>query len=248
MSILVLTDAFAHVDGHDFSCDTNNVMLRNDVAVLDATTFCSDGWTEQRGGLKSVTFDMSGFWQSAESGAVDPEVFPNLGQTDRVFTVGPSDVLTTTSIGLFNAPGTCYMFRAGHFNYQMFGEIGQLTPFQVSSAGTNGIGSRRGKLIVPKQTVTGTGQVGVALDTAFGFGTTTAYCAVHVFSAGTTITLQLQSDDNLSFSSPTTQATIGPLTAADGTWTQVVGPGSDRYYRLNVSAITGSFSIAAALG
>jgi hypothetical protein len=70
-----------------------------------------------------------------------------------------------------------------------------------------------------------------------------------VFSAGTTITVQVQSDDNAGMSSPTTVATIGPITVVGGTWmTPIAGPITDTYYRMNVSAITGTFSVAGAIG
>ena len=61
--------------------------------------------------------------------------------------------------------------------------------------------------------------------------------------------LTIESDDNGSFTSATTRATIGPLTATGGTWvTRVAGAITDDYYRFNVTAITGTFSVGAAFG
>ncbi|HEY9416720.1 MAG TPA: hypothetical protein VIQ30_18350, partial [Pseudonocardia sp.] len=72
-----------------------------------------------------------------------------------------------------------------------------------------------------------------------------AYAALHVFSAGTTMTVQVQSAATVGFASPTTRGTFSAATAVGGLWlTRVAGPITDTYWRLNVSAITGTFQVA----
>ncbi len=248
MGAIALTDAMAYVAGYDFSVDTNNVKLDMQAQAKDATPF-GVGWTVLVGGLKSVAFDMQGFWQSGTSSAVDPESFPDLAVTERVFTVG--DIHTEApAIAPLTTPERVYMFRAGKFTYELLGSVGEVAPFTLNSAGTNGQGTKQGLLLKKKANVSATGQLGSIFDT-LGFGvfpTQFIYATVHVFTAGTTITIQVQSDDNSGFSTPTTVATIGPLTTRGGTWmTPVPGQITDRYFRFNVSAITGTFSVGAAM-
>jgi hypothetical protein len=90
----------------------------------------------------------------------------------------------------------------------------------------------------------GTGyQLGAVAATQYLYG------ALHIFTAGTTITVVLESDDNAGFSSATTRATLGPLTTTGGTWaTRVAGAITDDYYRFRVTAITGTFSVAGSAG
>lgn len=239
MSVIALTDAYCFVAGHDFTGDTNQLTLNSEVAALDRTTFRSAGWTELKGGLKSNEFAMGGFWQSAESDAVDPEAFGDLGVADRVFTMGPEETEGSPA----------FLFQAGHFNYQLFGTIGELAPFSLTSHGTNGVGVVRGQLAKAMGTVSATGVLGSVLNLGAVGASQYLYATLHVFGTpGTTITVQLQSDDSAAFASPTTRYTFPAVTAAGGTWaTRVAGAITDTHYRLNVSAITGSFTVAGAI-
>jgi len=251
MAAFALLDAFSYVHGYDFTTDTNNVMLTMDAEAKDVTTFGSGGWVALTGGLKKVVYDMKGYWQSATAQAVDPESFPDLGNVDRVFTVGTSNAQPTSPAAL-TAPERAYMFKAGKFHYEPFGTtIGEVAPFALNSMGSNGVGVVAGILTKAKGTVSATGQLGSIYDT-LGLGIPAGislYATFHVFVAATTITVQVQSDDNTGFTTPTTVATIGPITTAGGTWmTPVPGVVADRYFRMNVSAITGTHTVAAAMG
>lgn len=246
MAVHALVDAFAYVHGYDFTCDTNRILLNADAAQLDRTTFCSGGWQELAGGLKSSTFEMAGFWQSDVAAAVDPQAFPDLGVADRVFTIGDSDTPGTGEISA-GAPPVAYLFKAGKFSYSLGGPVGELAPFTLNSAGTNGDGVKRGTLVVPKQTVTATGAVGQTLAAITVPAGQSLWASFHVLSVGTSITVVVESDDNTGFTTPTTRATIGPLTATGAEWVEVPGLISDLYYRFRVSAITGTFQVAGAM-
>src|SRR5260221_32798 len=54
MAPVALVNATIWVGGHDFSSDSNKLMLSAESEALDATTFGSAGWKENRGGLKQV--------------------------------------------------------------------------------------------------------------------------------------------------------------------------------------------------
>ncbi|MFW6091954.1 MAG: hypothetical protein ACODAF_08720, partial [Actinomycetota bacterium] len=222
--------------------DVNNAQATMDAAQLDKTTFGSSGWTELVAGLTSVQFTLAGFWQSADEDAVDPDSFAALGTADLVTTFGPFDTEATATTD----PANAYLMRNLGGTYELGGEVGVVAPFRLAMAGSNGVGVRRGHVVKAKGDVSSTGQVGQTLDTTSG-GTDDLHVTFHVFSAGTSITVDLETDDNDSFSSPTSLATIGPLTARGGVWTTVSSATYEQYLRLNVTAITGTFSVAAAL-
>lgn len=238
MAELSLADAFCYSAGYDFTTDTNSAKLVTDVAALDATTFGSGGWQEFVAGLKSYSLAWSGFWQSAADGqAVDNQAFSALG-TEQVYTIGANEVEA--------ANGRCYMFKANKSQYTLGASVGELMPFSLAANGSGGEGVVRGQVAKTKGSVSATGALGSGVQ----LGGSTAqylYASFHVFTAGTTITVQVQSDDNSDFTTPTTVATLGPLTTSGGTWmTRIAGP-ADTWYRFNVSAITGTFTVAGAL-
>ena len=239
MTTFVMTDVTTYVGGYDFTTDLNKVTVKAEVDDLDATTFGGGGYKARLGGLRDVMADLGGFWQSAISAAVDPQIFSELGTADRPVTVMPTP--TEASVA--------YMFLGAKFSYEMFGQVGEITPFSLSMKGTNTYGLVRGQLAKARGNVSATGAAGSVLSLgAVGAGQY-LYAALHVFSAGTTITVQVQSDDSGAMSSPTTRGTIGPVTTAGGTWlVRVAGPITDTFWRLNVSAITGTFNVAGAIG
>lgn len=235
MAAFALTDVFMHVHGYDLTCDSNELRMELASNPLDVTTFCSDGWTELIGGVKSSTFNMAGFWSQGQ----DVVSFDDLGVVNRAMTFGP-----------VNTEGqVAYLAKLGHFNYQQGGAHGEAAPFALTAAGSDGWGVVRGKLAAAKQTVTATGVAGSVVELGAVAADEYLYATFHVFEAGTTITVQVQSDENATFAAPTTRATIGPLTTTGGTFiARVAGAITDTHYRLNVSAITGEFSVAGAIG
>lgn len=238
MAVFAFTNVFAHVGGYDFTGDSNNATLAAEAEALDASVYGS-GWKSTVAGLKSSVFNLAGFWQSAATQAVDPEAFANLGVADRVLTFGPSQV----------EGDPAYMAQMLETSYSLGGEVGTVAPFTLAASGSNGAGTVRGKLTKARGNVSATGALGTGVQLSAPSASQSVYCAVHIFTAGTTVTLQLQSDDNGGFTTPTTIATIGPLTASGGTWmTRVPGPLTDSFFRLNVSAITGTFNMAASIG
>lgn len=238
MAAFALTNAFIYIAGHDFTGDSNQVQGDTSVDVKDSTTFGST-WQSLTPGLKSVSFNASGFFQ-AGANQVDPSVWAALGSADLVHTVGLDSTETSP----------CYMFQAGHVSYSLLGQHGELAPFTVSSTGTNAAGAVRGQLAKEKGTVSAIGALGAGVELGAVGASEYLYGTFHVFDTpGTTITVVLESDDNSGFTSATTRATFGPITAAGGTWaTRTAGAITDTFFRLRVTAITGTFTVAGAIG
>lgn len=239
MSVIALTNAFSYVHGYDFTTDLNKIMLNVEANALDSTTFGPGGYRSFAGGLKSWSYEMGGYWQSATSQAVDVEAFPELSTANRVYTVGVDQT----------AGSVCYMAQGGKYNYSLGGSIGELTPFSLNCYNTDKYGIVRGQIAKAKGTVAATGALGSALNLgAVGAGQY-LYGTFHVFGTpGTTITAVLESDVDNTFGAATTRITFGPITTAGGTWgTRVAGAITDTWYRLRVTAITGTFTVAGAL-
>jgi len=238
MAAFALTNVTTYVNGHDFTCDQNQAQIDVSVNPLDVTTMCSGGATTLIGGVRSSSANLAGFWQ-AGADQVDPEAFADLSTSNNVVT--------------FAAAGTegarALILRTQQTNYQLFGQHGEAAPFSVAMSGSDGQGVIESFLAVAKQSVTSTGALGTGVQHGAVAADEYLYASFHVFSAGTTITAVVESDDNGSFSSATTRATFGPITTTGGNWaTRVAGAITDDYWRVRVTAITGTFSIAAAIG
>lgn len=239
MSAQALLNVTSYVDNHDFTGDSNVAQLAIDAVQLDASTFRSGGWMENAYGAKNAQFNLQGFWQSALADAVDPELWAGLGTVDRVHTIAPDEIAT----------GVAYMLRAGENSYQLLdGGYGQLAKFTVAAQVSNGP-AVRGQLAKIKGAASATGPLGSGVNLGAVASGQYLYAAFHVFTVGTTITVQVQSDDNSGFTTPTVVGTIGPLTLRGGYWmTRVAGPLTDTWYRFNVSAVTGAHVVAGAIG
>lgn len=235
MPSFALTDATCWVAGYDFTTDINQITLGATAEELDNTTFGSGGYRSRIGGLRDVQAQVAGFWQSATAAAPDPQAFPDLGVADRVCTFAP-----TSAEG-----AVAYTAQLGKFAYELFGEHGAVTPFSLTMNGTNGQGLVRGQVAKAKGTVSATGALGSVQQLGAVATGQYLYAALHVFSAGTTMTVQVQSATAVGFASPTTRGTFSAATTTGGLWlTRVAGPITDTFWRLNVSAITGSFQVA----
>lgn len=218
----------------DFTPFFNKASLKLMCDELDATVSGAT-YRSRIGGLLDSSLDVSGFWDSTP----DASAVAALGVGDRVVTVCPQGAATNVS----------YILQADEFDYQAFEAIGSAVPFSLSMKGSNNVGAIRGQLAKAKGTVSATGALGSGLNLGAVGASQFVYVAFHVFTAGTTITLQLQSDTANNFPAPTTRATIGPLTTTGGTWmTRVAGSITDTWWRLNVSAITGTFTVAGTIG
>lgn len=241
MAPSVLTGVTTYVHDTDFTTTSNKLMFGVSVEEKNVTTFRPPtdpdaGWQAVKGGLKMVDAQLDGFWDSAP----DLATFSTMGVIDHVVTISPTGVEAATA----------YAFQASRLKYDQFDAVGQLDPFTVGMKGSNTVGMVRGQLAKAKGTVSATGALGSAVQLGAGAAGKYLYATLHVFGTpGTTITVLVQSDNASNFPSPATVATIGPLTAAGGTWMTRVDASAitDDWFRFNVSAITGTFSVAGAI-
>jgi hypothetical protein len=232
-----LLDVFTYVDGHDFTCDTNVAKLEANVAELNSTTFCSNGWTELTPGLKSVAFTMEGMWQ-AGTNQVDPEVFPTLGTT-KTFTMGPVDTEGTVA----------YLWRAKDVKYELpRGSHGELAQFMINSVGADGNGLVRGQLAIAKQTISAAGQAGSVVTISTTSNSSYIYATHHTFTIGTSYSWVVESATNSSMLGATTVGTSASVSAVGATWlTRVAATSGRSYYRFRVTQNAGSHSIGGAI-
>lgn len=235
MPVRVLTDACVYIGAYDYTGQTNQAKIASEGVNLDKTTFRSGGWNEGTIGLKSVDFQVSGFWPpDANSGGFD-----QIGAANEVHTVAMSETEGEPA----------EMWQGVRYNPQIGAAVGDLAPFSVSSYGDDGIGVVRGALLKEMATVSGTGATGTGVQLGAVAAGQYLYATFHVFTAGTTITAVLESDNASNFPTATTQITFGPYTTTGGRWgVRVAGPVTDDWYRFRITAITGSFIIAGAAG
>lgn len=235
MAEFVLADCTAWVHGYDISGDSNSLRLACSAELADSTVF-GLGWRRRKPGLLDTEAEIGGFWDTGP----DAATFDDLPNGDRVATMSPTGS---------TADSVAYLFRGARAEYSQFGEIGEMCPFTLSLQGSSKEGLVRGQVAAANGTVSATGALGSAVNLGAGAAGKFAYAALHVFTAGTTITVQVQSDNAEAFSSPTTVGTIGPVTAVGGAWMTRVDASAitDTWFRFNVSAITGSFDVAGAI-
>jgi hypothetical protein len=241
VSSFVLVDCTAYVAGHDFTTDSNSLTLSMEVDEQDNTTFGGGGWRSRTGGLKSASLSLEGFWQ-AGAGSIDADTFSTLGTRNEAVTVTPDG----------NEQETAYFAQMTKFSYEMFGSVGEMTPFSLEAMSSEGAeGLIRGQLAKAKGNVSATGAFGSAVNLGAGAAGKYLYFVFHVFTAGTTISVKVESDNAQAFSTPAdvTGATVGPITSAGGTWMTRVNASAitDTWFRLNATAVTGTFNLAGAL-
>lgn len=248
MASIALVDASTWVSGFDFTTRLNELSVEPSIEALDDTRFGTPDaprvGRSRIGGLEDVETELNGYWESLDPGSADAAAFAGLGSSLEVVTHSVDGAEESVS----------YMYQARKFTYQLGGEVGAILPFTLNimgAGGNNNPGVVRGQVAAANQDVSATGALGSAVNLgAVGSGEF-LYATLHVFTAGTSITVELQSDADNTFGTPTTQATFngGPITAAGGFWApRAAGPISDTWYRLAVTAITGTFTVAGAIG
>jgi hypothetical protein len=233
--------------GYDMTGDLNATTLAMSYDALPADVF-QPGTVTRPGrvrvaGLESVQLDEAGLWKAGD-GLLDEVAFTALGGTSQVVSNSPDGLEESVA----------YFYRARQFNYELGGQVGEVLPFRLTAqsargAGLASVGGIRGRVLKTKDDVSATGATGTAFELGAVASGQYLYAGLHVFEAGTTLTAVLESDADDTFGSATTRATFSGVTAVGGYWaTRVAGAVADTWYRLRVTAITGTFSIACVAG
>jgi hypothetical protein len=235
MSSFVLLDVTSYVGGFNLTTKMNQISMSAEADALDDTTFGNAGWRTRQSGLKDVDADLAGYWDNE----IDANAYAGLGIANEAVSISPTGVEGETA----------YLWRGERFSYQAFGSIGALVPFNLGMMGSHSQGVARGAFLKAQTNVSATGATGTEFEIAGGIPSGAAlYSNFHVFSVGTTITAVVESDEDDTFASATTRLTHGPLTAVGGNVQRIAGPITDTFFRLRVTAVTGTFSVACAIG
>lgn len=242
MAEFALLDAFAYVGGHDFTGTLSEWNMNGGGEPLDRTTFRNNNGARRfKTGLLTTDVSMGGFADLAADG-VDVHMWNTWhGRLVRVITAGNEETE--------GQPCCITQIVTSQINPGGGGQVGQMSRYTMAAQGSDKYGGIRGTLLVGQQTVSTTGAKGTAVQAGAVASGERLFATFHLLGApGTSITAVLESDDNSNFTSATTRITFGPLTAQGGTWaTPVAGAITDDWWRIRVTAVSGSWTVAAAM-
>lgn len=220
MAHYVLEDSKLWYGKRDLSGDVNQMNLTYEAEMQDDTTFESSGANEKLAGLKNVTMSHDGLWSST----ADENLFDNIGSSNRVITIGPTD-------GSEGEPG--FSFHSIQSNYSPGASVGDILGFSVEGEGDGEL--RRGTIIH-----TGTEGTSSGDGTAFNLGAATssglAQAALHVLSmsgSSATLDVTVDSDDSSGFASPITRLTFTQATTDSAEIQTATGPITDTWWRVS---------------
>ena len=245
MSKTVLTNVRLFVGPTDLTGVSNRVEITDTLEDKETTNFGSGGAKEYIAGLESVALSAEGQWQAGSTTTVDvdDEMWGDR-RTVQAWSVAP--VGTTEG-------NVAYLTQALRLDSKLFGAVGDVAPWTMSAAGSWPLA--RGMSAVSPGTAISSSGNGTAVELGAVSSTQRLYAAMHVLSVSGTsspsIAVTIQSSDDDSFGSPTTQLT---LTTASATGSQItrtdVGAITDTWYRAHytVSGSTPSFLVFIALG
>lgn len=242
MTEFVVDNAFAYMGGHDFTGDIHQWSLDGGSDVRQCTTFRNNGAHRYKIGLFTSALNMAGYADFAVGGADESLWTPYAARASRVVTIGNSEAegqpccMTQQLTATFTPGGGA--------------AVGEMSAFTMAGAGSDSFGAVRGTLLVEQVSVTTTGAKGTAVELGAVGADQRLFATLHLLgTAGTSITVLVESDADNTFASATTRGTFGPLTAVGGNWlTPVAGAITDTWWRVRVSAITGTWVMAAAVG
>jgi hypothetical protein len=245
MGTLAANNITTWFSGYDMTADLNSTSLALSYDALEDTAY-GDQARSRIAGLEDCQLQEAGWWQGGTAGAaIDPVAFTALG--------GASQVISNTPDGTDSS--VAYFYRAKSFNYQPFSnKVGEVVAFTLTAQSARGTGlasvaAVRGRVMKSKAAVSATGATGTPFQLGAVASGQFLYAAFHEFAVGTTITAVLESNVDNTFGAATTRITFGPITTVGGVWgTRVAGPITDTWYRLRVTAVTGTHTIACVAG
>jgi len=240
MSSLIIANQKVWWGGYDITGDLEDIDFSLAVDSLEKTALGATTRTFAAGGLESVDFNYSGFW-NADTGEIDAPMFSNMGAA-IVVSVGAID----GSDG-----STAFSFKSLHNSYVPSGAVGEMFKF---SAGGNSAADRlvSGTILHPATARTASGN-GTARQIGAVSATQKVYGSLHVLAAsGTSPTLDVvvESDDAGGFASPATVLTFSQFAAIGAERQSASGAITDDYWRVTytIGGTSPSFTFVVVLG
>jgi hypothetical protein len=239
MATTVLNDVKLWRGAYDLSGKSNTLRAGFTTEALDDTGFGNSGRAFVPG-LNGATLDHAGM-ADLGAGSYEDILYAEHGDTDLPITVAVPGA----------AGDRAYLFQGIPSQLTLGGSVGELYGFTVTAQGSGSIG--RGLVLeggVTARTVTFNGTA-YQLDAGPITGQF-LYATLHVLSAsaGDTLDVVIESDDNSGMTTATPRITFTQAAAAGSEWKSLAGPVTDDWYRIAVT-IAGtdpSFLFAVAVG
>lgn len=225
MAVQVLRNCRLYIDGYDLSGQINRLALANDMEVLDSTTFGTSGTRAFAQGLLGIGGSHQGFWHADDDPpGVDDILFSRIGERDILHTIAVTDGA---------AGDRAYSFLATGSRYTPGGTIGELLSFEIEFS-ASGLTVYRGSLLKSAEdAVTGNGTgTGLQLGAVATGGQVVSSLHCIEFD-GTSLDVEIESDDANSFASATTRITHSQLTDVGSELVAANGPITDTWWRAN---------------
>lgn len=235
MAKRIITDAGLWVGPENLRCLANSVVIEGDSEIIDVSTFCSGEFSERIVGDRTITIGAAGFIDTTDTS--DSLLEGVWGLTDGVLTAS-----VAIAAGAHAFVGR---FIGGSLSREW--ARGAVATFDLSGMlAAAAVGYGRLLRYAPGEGASGNGAAvlwkAIPADA-------TAQAALHVLSlsAGASIDVTVQSDDNAGFTTPTTRAAFGAKSATGGFMLPMVGPVADTYYRAIFTITGGSPSVGFAV-
>jgi hypothetical protein len=207
----------------DISGDLNSVEITADAGAVDRSTF---GVTTRvhRAGQFGGSISLGGL-MFEDTTEVAKAIFDRLGTANVLMSVIPQG----------NAAGNvAYFLKSVSSQFGPGGQVGNQYAFNASALASGHLPMVRGRLEHAKAARAASGVTAGYQLGAVASGQR-VYVGAHVFTVtgvGATMTVELESDDNGAFSSPTSRITMTPATAATSELLSLDGPVTDTWWRL----------------
>ena len=236
MTTEVLKNCKLWLDGYSLSGYLNAIAIEYGAEMLDATTFGNDTKINA-GGIKTVTAQHEGYWDSEPDGAL----FGMIGVSDKPMTACPQ----TGVVG-----DVAYFFLSNLAEYSPGAAHGELFSFSVSAESTGKL--VRGEILINGSALAASGN-GTARQLGAASSAQKLYAALHVTAVdGTLPTLDVvvQSDDAEAFTTATDRITFTQATDIGSEFKELAGAITDTWYRISyaIAGTSPQFTFAVAVG
>jgi len=239
MPTWAFNDAGIYIDSLDLTGLSNSGRLTCEGTVLDRSNFRSGSWNESIIGAKTSTLAAAGQADMAV-GSTDDWQFANLGATGRVVTIA----------GRETEADVAYMLQSMPTNFQVGGDWNTIAPYTLNGVCSDAVGVIRGAVFCEAKTVSATGALGTAVQLGAVSATQFAYSTIHLMgTAGTSITVVIESAAASDFAGAATRITHGSHTTVGGRWgLRAAGSITNTWWRARVSAVSGTWVVGVAAG